>query len=505
MIEKFGPHYSMQNNPTVYDEEALTALEAIGRLGHKMNEVITHVNGMNVPEIVNVAPTGDKTGELDRVVIQGKLDKGFSVHLSAGEYYLNGPLLFRAGYTLRGESQKNTIINCSAGFIDHDPAVSVDHIAVRDLTARGPGSGVGLNISRKVSGIETGARYANFSNVSIAEYDTCVLLGGCWCTNFTHCRFDCLKICVEQLGSCNNVKYDHCMMLGPADAKTSTAVKITATNGAENYGINFDHCDFERHKYAIHAYYCVALTVNSIYAEGIDTVFHLDGCPAFLCDGGYVSYAERVCNTSNSNTAGVFTKCTGAIRNIYARVNSAERWYFASSAPNFPLNIEGIDCVNDGVGECVVNAQQINGLYNGHEYATTTTCFQVIDPAKTPASTIVGNITEVKTPKNAQVKLQGIQLCFDRPFTATKNVTIELKFYDPSGYKPVFRGYVNNGQSYQPHEYITFAYVGEDYKRLIYNDAVALRVASSLTATSWDFGCDQPLLKYTLISDKIIL
>lgn len=45
MIEKIR-HYSLQNNPTIYDEEALTALELAGRTVGKVNEVITDQNDL---------------------------------------------------------------------------------------------------------------------------------------------------------------------------------------------------------------------------------------------------------------------------------------------------------------------------------------------------------------------------------------------------------------------------------------------------------------------------
>lgn len=366
MIDKIPHHYSFENLPTVYDEEALTALELCGKLGKKVNEVITAVNGWNVPNIVYVSPTGDKTGKFDRATIQGKLDAGYAVELAAGEYYLDGPLFFRSGYMLRGNSQLKTVLNCSAGFIDHENTVSVDHVEVRDVRVKGPGSGVGIDISRKVQGIETGGRYAHFMNVYIDNYGTAVRLGGCWCTNFTHCRIEATEICVEQRGSCNHVRYDHCMFLGPVDAKTTTGVKITAEDGAENYGISFDHCEFERHDTAIHAYYCLALNVTGVYVEGVKTVFKLDSCPGFLCDGGYISYPERVCNTARTNTSKVFSKCTGEIRSLYVRVNySAEPFYLTSTTQAFPLKIERVDCVNDGTAVCYSDAQVANSIFNG--------------------------------------------------------------------------------------------------------------------------------------------
>lgn len=44
MIEQLNEHYSMQNIPSVYDEEALTALELVGRTTAKVNEVVKAQN-----------------------------------------------------------------------------------------------------------------------------------------------------------------------------------------------------------------------------------------------------------------------------------------------------------------------------------------------------------------------------------------------------------------------------------------------------------------------------
>lgn len=458
-------HYSFETIPSVYDEEAMTALELCGRLGKKVNECITAVNGWNVPQLVHVSPTGDKTGELDRVVIQGKLDAGFAVQLAAGEYYLNGPLMFRAGYMLRGDSQLNTVLNCRASFIDHDKVVSVDHVQVRDIRVKGPEAGVGIDISRKVDGVETGGRYSEFMNVYLTGYDTGVRLGGCWCVSFRHCRIEAKEICFEQLGSCNHIKYDHCVILGP-ESKTSTGIKITAEDGAENYGIRIDHCDFERHATGVHAYYCVALNVFSLYAEGVSTMFKLDSCPAFLCDGGYISHPERVCNTSRSNTSKVFSKCTGTIRNIYVRVNSSETWYLISSAANFPVKVEMVDCVNDGSGECIVNTQHDHGLYNGHEFAHT----------QKAVSNITGTTFSIDTEsdvanigKASNFKVQKMEVVFPEGYTPSATVTITLSAWTPNGYKNIMTGYLNAGTRYDASlaNRCTCSFSGESYRDLI--------------------------------------
>lgn len=516
-IEPLYPHYSMQNCPTVFDEEAMTALEMCGRLGHKVNEIITAVNGWQVPQIVNVSPTGDKTGELDRVVIQGKLDKGYAVHLSAGEYYLNGPLIFRPGYMLRGDSQLNTVLNCKAGFIDHENIVSVDHVEVRDVRVKGPGSGVGIDISRKAQGVETGGRYAHFMNVYITGYDTAVRLGGCWCTNFTHCRIEAENICVEQRGSCNHVRYDHCMFLGPVDSKTTTGVKITAEDGAENYGISFDHCEFERHDKAIHAYYCIALNVDSIYAEGVNTIFQLDSCPGFLCDGGYISYPERVCNTARTNTAPVFSKCNGAIKNLYVRVNSSETFYLVSTGSNAPLDVENINCVNDSTGECIVNAQCANSVWNGHEHHLVTRQTLIVpenlgygwDPFWAGGTREHAEIGYKNKPNN-RFKVQEVSLYPAQTFTATKSATLKitaeakdigLEGVTASTRITLFEGFINSGQNYAKGGRIVFT-AKAPYRNLIISN---LKTLSYEPSTS-DFGANfNGLLEFTIVSGEMIL
>lgn len=483
-------HYAFENHPSVYDEESLTALEMCGRLGKKVNEVIAQVNGWNVPMISEVSPTGDKSGELDRAVIQGKLDAGYAVQLAAGDYYLNGPLRFQKGYALRGESQTETVIHCEATFLDHDPAVSVDHITVRDVTVRGPGSGIGFDISRKVSGIETGARYANFSNVSIAEYDTCVLLGGCWCTNFTHCRFDGLKTCVEQKGGCNNVKYDHCMFLGPMDQKSTIGLKISAEGGSENYGIRLDHCDFERHDKAVQAYYCVALNVTSVYVEGVNTVFSLDSCPSFLCDGGYISYPERVCNTSRTNAANVFSKCRGAIMNLYVRVNNNERFYLVSTSSTAPLKVENITCINDGVGECFVNAQHVSGYWGGHEYANKFTPW--LDCNLKGGFSLFNFANHLYMPRvdGTQYKLQEVKILLTDALTPTASAAIYLTVpgdtigRGSSERVKIMVAYINAGETYAKNTEIKFSLISQDYRDVILNSVSGLQVSLSANFTT---------------------
>lgn len=83
-IEKLNRHYSMENLPTVFDEEALTALELAGRTAAKVNECVEQVNG--IPEKVAAdvlahIEDGDFDKQID--VYAGKVTEGFQKEMDA--------------------------------------------------------------------------------------------------------------------------------------------------------------------------------------------------------------------------------------------------------------------------------------------------------------------------------------------------------------------------------------------------------------------------------------
>lgn len=67
MIEKLSHHYSMENPASVYDEEALTALELAGRTTAKVNETVEAFNNLNESTTERLAAQDKELSErLDR-------------------------------------------------------------------------------------------------------------------------------------------------------------------------------------------------------------------------------------------------------------------------------------------------------------------------------------------------------------------------------------------------------------------------------------------------------
>lgn len=87
MIDKLPTHYSMNNPASVYDEEALTALELAGRTAQKVNECVDLMNETHEHFVENFEENVDNSVEklkdngslesmLVKAVSSGKVDKG---------------------------------------------------------------------------------------------------------------------------------------------------------------------------------------------------------------------------------------------------------------------------------------------------------------------------------------------------------------------------------------------------------------------------------------------
>lgn len=77
-IKPLNPHYAMENHASVYDEEALTALELAGRTTGKVNEVVKKVNEF----------TGDMTEKHDKLVesVPGIVSDVVQEHVNNGTF-----------------------------------------------------------------------------------------------------------------------------------------------------------------------------------------------------------------------------------------------------------------------------------------------------------------------------------------------------------------------------------------------------------------------------------
>lgn len=67
MIEKIG-HYSLENIPSIYDEEAMTALELAGRTAHKVNEVIEDQNQLHKETQDTMEQVGNRLDQQDQAI-----------------------------------------------------------------------------------------------------------------------------------------------------------------------------------------------------------------------------------------------------------------------------------------------------------------------------------------------------------------------------------------------------------------------------------------------------
>lgn len=126
MIDKIG-HYSLTTPGSIYDEEALTALELAGRTAKKVNECVEQVNENtktvkeakeymvdNLPifvenEIDELHDSGELTTMLVRAVASGKVDKGGNEQITYGMLAQDVKEAMTGGNTpVVGENSVNT-------------------------------------------------------------------------------------------------------------------------------------------------------------------------------------------------------------------------------------------------------------------------------------------------------------------------------------------------------------------------------------------------------------
>lgn len=316
-----------------------------------------------------VLPSNDISGNTDTKNIQKMITEFGYVELFSGIYYINKPIKLKSGNTIIGSGNENTIIECSSDFCTLLENSSADKLILKNFRVNDTtGEHIGLNFIGTTTVPYTGIRYSFIENIHMFGFNTCVLIRGAWCTKFNHCRFESNNICINQSGTCNNIEYTECQFYG--EENVSTGVRITGDGGAENYGIYFNNCDFEKHKYGFNLYACVGAYINNLYVEKIDTVINADNCINLVLNGGTLNSVNRVANVAKSQKISLYNVTTFSMLNAYVRYNKSEKSCLVYISNDVPVYIENITVANLKGGSVFLKNTdaETNYDYNGDYY-----------------------------------------------------------------------------------------------------------------------------------------
>lgn len=316
-----------------------------------------------------VLPSKDISGNTDTKNIQKMITEFGYVELFSGIYYINKPIKLKSGNTIIGSGNENTIIECSSDFCTLLENSSADKLILKNFRVNDTtGEHIGLNFIGTTTAPYTGIRYSFIENIHMFGFNTCVLIRGAWCTKFNHCRFESNNICINQSGTCNNIEYTECQFYG--EENVSTGARITGDGGSENYGIYFNNCDFERHKYGLNLYSCVGVYINNLYVEKIDTVINADNSINLVLNGGTLNSVNRVANVAKSQKISLYNVTTFSMLNAYVRYNKSEKSCLVYISNNVPVYIENITVANLKGGKVFLKNTdaETNYDYNGDYY-----------------------------------------------------------------------------------------------------------------------------------------
>lgn len=316
-----------------------------------------------------VLPSNDISGNTDTKNIQKMITEFGYVELFSGIYYINKPIKLKSGNTIIGSGNENTIIECSSDFCTLLENSSADKLILKNFRVNDTtGEHIGLNFIGTTTAPYTGIRYSFIENIHIFGFNTCVLIRGAWCTKFNHCRFESNNICINQSGTCNNIEYTECQFYG--EENVSTGVRITGDGGAENYGIYFNNCDFEKHKYGFNLYSCVGVYINNLYVEKTDTVINADNSINLVLNGGTLTSINRVANVTKSQKISLYNVTTFSMLNAYVRYNKSEKSCLVYISNDVPVYIENITVANLKGGSVFLKNTdaETNYDYNGDYY-----------------------------------------------------------------------------------------------------------------------------------------
>lgn len=85
-IEKLPYHYSMQNLPTIYDEEALTALELAARTTGKVNECVDNFNALRAQTEDTMGKQNTAIQKMNDETMPAKVEQEFKANMENGEF-----------------------------------------------------------------------------------------------------------------------------------------------------------------------------------------------------------------------------------------------------------------------------------------------------------------------------------------------------------------------------------------------------------------------------------
>lgn len=130
MIEKMNSHYSFTNPASVYDEEALTALELVGRIGAKLNEAIEAYNTLENNTDEKLTAYNEFINTMNAVTMPAEVKKEVDAHIARGDFdkaintYI-GNLESRVNTIIANTTQGSTTLDTEVidGRVAHDGGV----------------------------------------------------------------------------------------------------------------------------------------------------------------------------------------------------------------------------------------------------------------------------------------------------------------------------------------------------------------------------------------------
>lgn len=396
-----------------------------------------------------VLPSNDISGNTDTKNIQKMITEFGYVELFSGIYYINKPIKLKSGNTIIGSGNENTIIECSSDFCTLLENSSADKLILKNFRVNDTtGEHIGLNFIGTTTSPYTGIRYSFIENIHMFGFNTCVLIRGAWCTKFNHCRFESNNICINQSGTCNNIEYTECQFYG--EENVSTGVRITGDGGAENYGIYFNNCDFEKHKYGLNLYACVGVYINNLYVEKIDTVINADNSINLVLNGGTLNSVNRVANVAKSQKISLYNVTTFSMLNAYVRYNKSEKSCLVYISNDVPVYIENITVANLKGGNVFLKNTdaETNYDYNGDYYIENLSTSNFNGRYSTSKGTLIKS-DGIK--RRDSVKLIGCNIELTSGATIDNNT--EIHVVNENG-TILYRFYINAGSYESGHIFI---------------------------------------------------